>query len=87
MAETIAQEVRKQFNFLKFKVRKGEDNTLVYLSGTINKRTRMYKEISRYETYANIDYELGIISKKEYDIEIKAIRLFEQSLANYKLNQ
>lgn len=83
--ETIAQETRKHFCFLKHEVKKGNENILVYLSGTMQKRTKMYKEIYRYESDAKIDYELGIISKDEYEIEMKAIRLLEQSVANFKV--
>ena len=45
----------------------------------------MYKETSRYEKDAKIDYELGVINKEEYEIEIKSVRLLEQALANYSV--
>lgn len=83
MNKTIAQEARKQFNFIKHEVKKENENILPYLSGTSIKRTKMYKEIARYESDAHIDYELGIISKADYDIEMKSIRVFERALANY----
>lgn len=83
MNKTIAQETRKQFNFIKHEVKKGNENILPYLSGTSIKRTKMYKEIARYESDAHIDYELGIISKADYEIEMKSIRVFERALANY----
>ena len=57
----------------------------LYLSGSMNKRTRMYKEITRYENDAEIDYELGVIDLGEYNLEIKAVRLFENSLANFRV--
>lgn len=83
MKETISQETRKQFNFIKHEVKKGNENIMPYLSGTANKRTKMYKEVSRYESDARIDYELGVISKNEYEIEMKTVRLLEKALANY----
>lgn len=43
-------------------------------SGATSKRTKMYKEMTRYESDAKIDFELGVISKEEYKVEMKAIR-------------
>ena len=83
--ETIAQETRKQFNLIKRQIERGNENTIPYLSGTIQKRTRMYKETKRYFEDAQIDYELRVINKEEYELEIKAIRLLEKALANYKI--
>ena len=56
-----------------------------WLSGTKRKRTIMYKETSIYEKDAKIDYELGVISKEEYEIEMKSVQLLEQALANYSV--
>lgn len=44
MAVTIKQETREIFNTIKIHLKKGE-TYMPYLSGTINKRTRMYKII------------------------------------------
>jgi hypothetical protein len=83
MKETIAQETRRQFNFIKHELKKGNKNTFPYLSGTSNKRAKMYKEVSRYESDARIDYELRVINESEYENEIAAVRLLERALANY----
>ena len=83
--ETVAEETRRHFNYLKLKVIESDEPVELYLSGSMNKRTRMYKEIIRYAKDAEIDYELGIISIGEYNAEIKAVRLFEQSLANFSV--
>lgn len=85
MKSNISQETRKNFNLIKHEVEKGNENIMPYLSGTINKRTKMYKEAARYESDARIDYELGVISKTEYDVEMKSVRLLEKALANYKV--
>lgn len=84
MKKTISEETREIFCYIKRKVRNGE-NVIPYLSGTKRKRTMMYKETSRYEKDAKIDYELGVINKEEYEIEIKSVRLLEQALANYSV--
>lgn len=84
MAKTIAEETREKFCFLKMQIKNGNENTIPYLSGSMNKRARMYKETKRYFDDARIDYELGAIDKEEYELEIKAVRLLERALANYK---
>ena len=81
--ETIAEETRRHFNYLKLKVMESDEPVELYLSGSTNKRTRMYKEITRYKNDAEIDYELGVIDLGEYNLEIKAVRLFENSLVNF----
>lgn len=83
--QTVAQEARYYFNDIKHRVKKGESDFILYMSGTSNKRTRLYKENAKYEDDAKIDYKLGIISKEEYEIEIKSVRIFERSLANFKI--
>ena len=83
--ETIAEETRRDFNYLKLKVMESDEPVELYLSGSMNKRSRMYKEITRYKNDAEIDYELGVIDLGEYNLEIKAVRLFENSLANFRV--
>lgn len=84
MAKTISDQTREYFCYIKQKVRKGE-KVIPWLSGTKRKRTMMYKETSRYEKDAKIDYGLGVISKEEYEIEMKSVQLLEQALANYSV--
>ena len=84
MAKTISDQTREYFCYIKQKVRKGE-KVIPWLSGTKRKRTMMYKETSRYEKDAKINYELGVISKEEYEIEMKSVQLLEQALANYSV--
>lgn len=81
---TISEESRRLFNDCKHNAKKGVD-VIPYVSGTINKRTRMYKIAARYKEDADIDFELGVINKDEYDTEIMAVRLFEKMLANFKV--
>ena len=83
--ETIAEEVRRNFNYLKLKVLESDEPVELYLSGSMNKRTRMYKELTRYENNAEIDYELGVIDTVEYNLEIKAVGIFKKSLANFSV--
>ena len=83
--KSIAQETREQYNAIKFNISRGIENTIPYLSGTMNKRTRMYKEVARYEEYAKVDHDLGVITDNQYETEIKAVRIFEKALANYSV--
>lgn len=85
MKKNIAQETREQFNYIKHEVKRGNENVMPYLSGTSKKRSMMYKETNRYESDAKIDYKLGVIKKDEYEIEMKAVRLLEKALANFKV--
>ena len=82
---TITEESRKLFDECKHIIKKGIEDLVPYVSGSANKRTRMYNMVKRYREDAEIDFELGIINKEEYDIEIKAVQLFERMLANYKI--
>lgn len=83
--QTIAQETRKYFCYLKNEVKNGNEQVLLHLSGTMQKRARMYKELFRYENDAKIDYELGILAEDEYEFEMKAIRLLEQSIIAFEV--
>lgn len=39
----------------------------------VNKRTRMSKIVERYREDAKIDYELEILTKEEYELEMEAV--------------
>lgn len=86
MTKTISDETREYFCYIKQKVRKGE-KVIPWLSGTKRKRTMMYKETSRYEKDAKIDYELGVISKEEYEIEMKSVQLLEQAASDEDIKE
>ena len=80
---TVSEESRRIFVECKQYVTNGKNHVIPFIGcGTVNKRTRMYKECKRYRDDAEIDFELGVIDEKEYKIEIEAIRKFEQALAN-----
>lgn len=82
---TIVEESRRYFNECKHLVKKGDENTVPYVSGTKNKKNRMYRMAQRYREDADIDFELGVIKQEEYNIEIKAVQLFERMLANFNV--
>lgn len=83
--DNIADETRQVYNLIKFEVGKGNDNVMPYLSGTLNKRTKMYKAVERYEKDFKIDYRLGMINKETYEREMKVIYLCNKCLANFTI--
>lgn len=82
---TISEESRRLFSDCKHNAKRGIENVVPYVSGSMNKRTRMYKMAQRYREDAEIDFELGVINQEEYSIEVKAVQLFEKMLANFKV--
>lgn len=85
MEKTIEQETREHFNYIKHLVKKGKEGKIPYISGTLNKRTRMYKIADRYESDAKIDYELGIIAIAEYEIERESVFLLRKAISNMNI--
>ena len=85
MKKTVKQEMIWNFNFVKHRLEKGHDDVPLYLSGTAKKRSMITKIISEFEDDAKFDYELGVISKEAYEIEMKTVQILKNSLANYAL--
>ena len=83
--ETIAQETRWGYAYLKQKVKDGDNKVMLHFSGSMRKRTMMFQELFRYESDSKIDFELGIISEEEYLMEKEALSLLEQSLISFEL--
>lgn len=83
--ETIAQETRRGYAYLKQKVKDGDNKVMLHFSGSMRKRTMMFQELFRYESDSKIDFELGIISEEEYLMEKEALSLLEQSLISFGL--
>ena len=71
---------RKQEDYLhklKNELKEGRKDLVHYISGTLNKRTRMSKIVERYREDAKIDYELEILTKEEYELEMEAVSLLD----------
>lgn len=47
--ETIAQETRRGYAYLKQKVKDGDNKVMLHFSGSMRKRTMMFQELFRYE--------------------------------------
>lgn len=69
MKETIAQETRKNFCYLKQELKKGNEKILLSLSGTMQKRTKMYKEIYRYESDAKLILNSVLFPKRNMKLK------------------
>ena len=73
--ETIAQETRRGYAYLKQKVKDGDNKVMLHFSGSMRKRTMMFQELFRYESDSKIDFLM----------EKEALSLLEQSLISFEL--
>lgn len=64
-------------------VRNNELNTIVYMSGTKNKKSKMEKMLKEYVENSTLDCELGVISQDIHEFEMKAAAILEKSLENF----
>lgn len=64
-------------------VRNNELNTIVYMSGSKQKKSRMEKMLKEYKEDSTLDCELGVISKDIHEFEMKAAEILEKSLENF----
>lgn len=69
----ISAETRRLFAEIKNELKDGRKDLVHHISGTSNKRTRMCKIVERYRDDTKIDYELGVITREEYELEIAAL--------------
>lgn len=83
--ETIAQETRRGYAYLRQKVKDGDNKVMLYFLVSMRKRTMMFQELYRYESDSKIDFELGIISEEEYQMEKEALSLLELLLISFEL--
>lgn len=63
--------------------RTNEMNTVIYVSGTKNKKTYFEKMIEKYEADSKLDFELGINETRE--IEQKAYVIMVNSVARFEI--
>ena len=61
------------------------DKVQTYLSGHKNTKTKLEKMVKKYKDDAEIDYELGVITKDTYDYEIKIHNLMVENLKNFNI--
>lgn len=80
---TIKDEARELFYRCKSLIRDGITDTVPYVSGTKNKRTKMTELVKVFKEDTDLDYKLGVISKEEHEIEVKAVELYEKMLKNF----
>ena len=65
-------------------VRNNELNTIVYMSGSKIKKSKLQKMLDNYKDNSSLDCELGIIDKSIHDFEMKAAEILEKSLEHYE---
>lgn len=66
-------------------VRNNKLNTIVYMSGSKIRKTKLQKMPDNYKDTSCLDCELGVIDKSIHDFEMKAAGILEKSLEYYEI--
>lgn len=82
---TIAEAFKQARCEAEKNVRNNELNTIIYMSGSKQKKSKMEKMLKKYREDSILDRELGVISKEKHDFEMKGAAILEKSLENYVL--
>lgn len=85
MKQTIAEVFRQARLEAEKNVRNNELNTIVYMSGTKNKKTKMESLLKKYREDSKMDCEPGVINKEIHDFEMKAAEILEKSLEHFEI--
>ena len=64
-------------------VRLNKTETVVYVSGTKQKRTKFERLIEKYNSDSELDFELGINACR--DFEIKAYNVMKRSMEHFQV--
>lgn len=71
------------FDKLRRDSKKVNENTIVYLSGTKNMKTRVEKEFKKWYDDLILDNELKIINIKDYEKQIETIKKSIENMVIY----
>ena len=82
---TIKEIFRKAQRDAEEYAKKNEMNFIIYMSGTKNKRTMLEKLLKEYKENSNLDFDLGVINKERYDIEMRIYEILKKSIENYTI--
>lgn len=82
---TIKEIFRKAQRDAEEYAKKNEMNFIIYMSGTKNKRTMLEKLLKEYKEDSNLDFDLGVINKERYDIEMRIYEILKKSIENYTI--
>ena len=80
---TIKEIFRKAQRDAEEYAKKNEMNFIIYMSGTKNKRTMLEKLLKEYKEDSNLDFDLGVINKERYDIEMRIYEILKKSIESY----
>lgn len=78
--KTIRQETRQLYGYYKFLIKNHKRIVYHEICGTREKRFRMIREIERYQEYAEIDYQNGILNETEYKLEVQVLRVLKDTV-------
>ena len=82
---TIKEIFRKAQRDAEEYAKKNEMKFIIYMSGTKNKRTMLEKLLKEYKEDSNLDFDLGVINKERYDIEMRIYEILKKSIENYTI--
>ena len=86
MKLTFKQETRQKLAHIRDYIKEyNNTNIRINLCGTSYKRNIMLKELEKAKRDNEIDVKINIISREEYEIEVKTLYCFEESLKNFEI--
>lgn len=86
MKLTFKQETRQKLAHIRDYIKEyNNTNIRISLCGTSYKKNIMLKELEKAKRDNEIDSKIGVINKEEYEIEVKTLYCFEESLKNFEV--
>ena len=86
MKLTFKQETRQKLAHIRDYIKEyNNTNIRINLCGTKKKKNIMLKELEKARRNNEIDAKIGVISREEYEIEVKTLYCFEESLKNFEV--
>ena len=86
MKFTFKQETRQKLAHIRDYIKEyNNTNIRVSLCGTSYKKNIMLKEHEKAKRNNEIDVKINIISREEYELEVKTLYCFEESLKNFEI--
>ena len=86
MRLTFKEETRQKLTHIRDYIKEyNNTNIRINLCGTSYKKNIMLKELEKAKRNNEIDAKIGVINKEEYEIELKTLYCFEESLKNFEI--
>ncbi len=86
MKLTFKQEARQKLAHIREYIKEYNNTDIrINLCGTSYKKNIMLKELEKAKRGNEIDMKIGVISREEYEFEVKTLYCFEESLKNFEI--